>query len=139
MIYGIRKLVTSSSVITASPTWGCGYVATSPKFQYTANSFVRPFRKLIRPFLMMNKTEGEIKDVFPKPIESKSHPYDKMEAILIDIPLRQLRSFIGKFNFLQNGNPQFYILYGVVFIFPIISLPSLSNIIVYIVKLFKHI
>jgi len=135
----IKKKATKSSVIALSPTWGCGYTLTSPKLQYTANSFVRPFRKLIRPILMMNKKEGEIKDVFPKPIHSETHPYDKLEAVLIDLPLMHLKGFIGRFKFLQNGNPQFYILYGVVFIFIIITMPLLVNAIVYVIELIKQI
>lgn len=139
VIIWIKKMATKTSMIALTPTWGCGYTLASPKFQYTANSFVRPFRKLIRPLLMMNKKEGEIKDIFPKPIHSESHPYDKLEAVLIDIPLLHLKGFIGRFNFLQNGNPQFYILYGVIFISIIITIPFFVNAIVYVMELIKQI
>jgi len=135
----IKKKVTRNAAVEIAPTWGCGYAAPSSKFQYTANSFVRPFRKLVRPLLMMNKKEGEIKDIFPKQIHASSHPYDKMEAIFIDIPLMHLKGFIGRFRFLQNGNPQMYILYGVVFIFVIISFPLLINAVGYVVQLLKQI
>ncbi len=139
VIIWIKKTVAKPSMIAVSPTWGCGYTAPSAKLQYTANSFVRPFRKLVRPLLMMNKKEGEIKGVFPNPIHSTSHPYDNLELVLIDIPLRYLKGFIGRFKFLQNGNPQFYILYGVVFIFIILSIPFIVNTITYIIDLFRHI
>ena len=42
---------------------------------------------------------------------------------MIDIPLNMLKSFIGKFTFLQNGNLQFYILYGMVFITLVLGIP----------------
>ena len=87
----------------------------------------------------MNKKEGEIKAVFPKPIHSETHPYDKMESVLIDIPLLYLKGFIGRFKFLQNGNPQFYILYGVLFIFIIITFPLLVNAVIYVIELIKQI
>jgi hypothetical protein len=87
----------------------------------------------------MNKKEGEIRDVFPQTIHSETHPYDKLEAILIDLPIMHLKGFIGRFKFLQNGNPQFYILYGVVFIFLIITLPLIINAVVYMIELIKQI
>ncbi|MNS95352.1 hypothetical protein D3C72_1296080 [compost metagenome] len=87
----------------------------------------------------MNKKEGEIKGVFPNVIHSETHPYDKIEMALIDIPLLYIKGFIGRFKFLQNGNPQFYILYGVLFIFIIITLPLLANAIVYLIELIKQI
>ncbi len=57
----------------------------------------------------------------------KTHPYDKTELWLIDKPLKILKDFIGKFQFLQNGNPQFYIFYGVVFIALVILVPMLAE------------
>ncbi len=135
----IKKLTTKSAIIESSPTWACGYATPSPKLQYTAGSFVRPFRKLIRPLLMMNKKEGEIKEIFPRPIHSETHPYDRLEAVLIDFPLMQIKGFIGKFKFLQNGNPQMYILYGVAFIFIILLIPIVINAWEFISHLFHQI
>jgi hypothetical protein len=87
----------------------------------------------------MNKSEVEIRDVFPGPVHSKTHPYDKMEAVFIDSPLRYLKIFMGRFNFLQNGSAQFYILYGVVFIGIAIVLPIVLDITYYLIELFKKI
>ncbi len=139
IIYWVKHKVNASRKINVSPTWGCGYPATNPKLQYTANSFVRSYRKLIRPLLMMNKSEGVIKDVFPEPIHSETHPYDKFEAIFIDKPLRSLKRFMGRFDFLQNGSEQFYILYGMVFIIIVIAIPVIADAIFYLIKLFKQV
>lgn len=139
IIIWIKKIATKPSVITLSATWGCGYPTPSPKFQYTANSFVRSFRKLVHPLLMMNKKEDEIKSIFPNSIDSHTHPYDRLEAIFIDFPLKHLKSFIGRFKFIQNGNQQFYILYGVAFIFIIITFPLLVNAILYVIEMVKQI
>ena len=139
IILSIKNLVTKSVTTIIEPTWGCGYSAPSPKLQYTANSFVRSFRKLVRPMMMMNKREEELIGVFPKPIHSETHPYDKFEAVFIDAPLMHLKGFIGKFKFLQNGNPQFYILYGIVFIFIILTFPLLLQAAGFLITLFKQI
>ncbi|MDE3143205.1 MAG: hypothetical protein KGL19_03560, partial [Bacteroidota bacterium] len=53
----------------------------------------------------------------------ETHPYDKAEQWLIDYPLQQLKKFFNRFIFLQNGNLQFYILYGVVFITMVLLVP----------------
>ncbi len=138
-IIWIRKKASKNSVIAVAPTWGCAYATPSYKLQYTANSYVRSFRKLVSPILMMNKAEGVIKDVFPKPIFSSTHPYDRLEMLLINIPLMHLKGFVGRFRFLQNGKPQFYILYGVFFIFIIIILPILANVLKDLIGLMKQI
>lgn len=139
LVLGIRRLVTSSRPIAIAPTWGCGYTASTPHLQYTANSFARSFRKLIHPLLIMNKKEGVIEGVFPKTIHSETHPYDKMEALLIDKPTRFIWAFMGRFRFFQNGSVQIYISYGVAFIFLTITIPLLTNAVKYVINLLKQI
>jgi hydrogenase-4 component B len=138
-VYLLKLKITTSKIITTSATWGCGYIAPTPRFQYTANSFVRSYRKLVRPLLMMNKSEGNITDIFPGIIHSKTHPYDRMEAVFIDKPLKFLKRFLGRFYFLQNGSEQFYISYGVVFIAIAIVLPLAIDVAAYLIDLFKKI
>ncbi|MEX1240984.1 MAG: proton-conducting transporter membrane subunit [Cyclobacteriaceae bacterium] len=135
----IRKLVTASRPMTVEPTWACGYSAGSPQLQYTANSFVRSYRKLIRPVLMMNKKEEVVEGVFPKPIHIQTHPYDKIESLLVDLPTRYIRGFMGRFRILQNGSVQFYILYGIVFIIISIAIPQVVSAVSYVVDLFGQI
>lgn len=137
-VFLVRKRMVSGRENARSPTWGCGYVAPTHRMQYTANSFVRSCRKLVRPLLQMNKAEGEISAVFPQPIRSVTHPYDKLEGLVIDRPLRALRGMLGRFKFLQNGSEQFYILYGVSFIVIALLLPILSDAVGYVINLFKQ-
>jgi hydrogenase-4 component B len=139
LVLGVRKVATSSRNITTVPTWGCGYTVPTPRLQYTANSFVRSFRKLIRPLLIMNKDEDVMDGVFPRSIHSETRPYDKLEALLIDKPTTYMRGIMGRFSFVQNGSVQFYISYGVGFIFIVITIPMLVNGVVYVINLFKQI
>ena len=139
LIFWIRKIATASKEIVIAPTWGCGYAAATPKFQYTANSFVRSYRKLIKPLLKMNKKENAMIGVFPNPVHSETHPYDKMEAVFIDVPVKYIRAFLGRFRFLQNGNPQFYIIYGVAFILFVITVPLIIDGTYYVIELFNNI
>jgi hydrogenase-4 component B len=121
LVFYIRKRVSVSS--TMGVTWVCGYPNPDSKLQYTASSFVRAYRKLVEPVLSIHKKKKEIKGVFPKNGGQVTYPYDKVEEWLIDYPLRQMKYFFNRFAFLQNGNMQFYILYGIVFIALVLVLP----------------
>jgi hydrogenase-4 component B len=122
-IFVIRKFILRSCKIEKSSTWGCGYIAPTPKIQYTAGSFVRTYSKLFAPFLLIGKHEEEVHGIFPSPGKYHTHPYDEIEKWLIDNPLKLNKSFMGRFLFLQNGKLQFYILYGVLFILAVLSIP----------------
>jgi len=124
-IFTIRKFALNQRKIEKSPTWGCGYIAPTPKIQYTASSFIRTYSKLFAPFLLMGKHEEEINGIFPSEAKYHTHPYDKVEKWLIDSPLKLNKSFMGRFVFLHNGKLQVYILYGVLFIIAVISIPFL--------------
>ncbi|NJO70098.1 MAG: hypothetical protein HC830_13195 [Bacteroidetes bacterium] len=88
--------------------------------------------------LGISKTEELITTVIPGKARIETHVFDKIEQVLIDIPLRYLRGFIGYFKFLQNGSVQFYILYGVVFIFIAIAIPFIIRATHVLFDLFKQ-
>jgi len=136
-IYFVKKLVTRKQKNEISPTWGCGYVAPNYKMQYTASSFVRTYRKLIRPLIKVDKHQDAIKNVIPSIVHSETHLYDKIETIFIEKPVRGLKSFFHKFEFLQNGSMQVYILYGILFIVLIIIFPILNHALTYVYELLK--
>jgi len=116
IIWGIRKLVLRKRVITASSTWGCGYTAPTSKIQYTGNSFSKTYSKLFAMFFQINKKESEVKGIFPTGSLLETSFYDKIEKWLIDYPLVNLRYFLGRFLFVQNGRIQSYVAYGIIFI-----------------------
>ena len=137
-IWTVKHFVLRNKKAVIAPTWGCGYPVPNSKMQYTASSYVRSYRKLIGPFLIMNKKEGDIKGVFSEPIHSRTHPYDKVEAIFIDLPLKIMNKIMARVRFIQNGNMRHYILYGVVFIFIIVALSLLSGVAAYLINLIKQ-
>jgi hydrogenase-4 component B len=108
-----------------SPTWSCGYVAPTPKMQYTAGSFVRSYTKLYKAIFLFSKKEKEIEEIFPSGGHYESHAYDKIEKYLVDKPVEAYQWLMGRFLFLQNGKLQVYILYGIIFILSVICLPLL--------------
>ena len=138
-IFGIRKLVTQNRKATVEPTWGCGYVAPTVKLQYTAGSFVRPYSKLFRPFLLSHKTQKDVEGIFPSGGSYETHIYDRIEKYMIDNPISVYKSLLGRFLFLQNGKLQFYILYGIIFIVSVICIPLFYDQIVFLIEFIKQI
>jgi len=119
----LRKYVTRRRVVETGPTWGCAYSSPVSKFQYTASSFVKSYAKLAKPLLDIKKKGVDEMEVFPGEKHYETDSYDKIEHILIDKPLALLNRKTELFLFLQNGNLQMYILYGIIFITAILTLP----------------
>jgi hydrogenase-4 component B len=120
---GLRKYATRKKTVEVGPTWGCGYNPASSKLQYTASSFVRSYTKLAKPLLDIEKKDVEITEVFPAEKHYETDPYDKMERLLVDKPIRLMNKITDLFLFLQNGHLQRYILYGIIFITAVICVP----------------
>jgi hypothetical protein len=121
----LRKYLSRKKDIETGPTWGCAYSPADSKLQYTANSFVRSYSKLAKPVLDIEKKDVMIAEVFPAAKHYKTDPYDKIERVLIDKPLKLLGRISDVFLFLQNGHLQRYILYGIIFMTGVICLPLL--------------
>ena len=138
-VFGIRKLVMQNRKASVEPTWGCGYIAPTVKLQYTAGSFVRPYSKLFRPFLLSSKTQKDVEGLFPSGGSYETHIYDRIEKYLIDNPIAAYKSLLGRFLFLQNGKLQFYILYGIIFIVSVICVPLFYDQIVLFIDFIKQI
>ena len=138
VLLGIRKLALYRKNVSVSSTWNCGYTTPTAKIQYTASSFVKTYSKLLGMIFLIFKNEKEVLGVFPAAAHLDTHPYDKIEKWLIDYPITNLKSFMGRFLFFQNGKLQFYILYGIVFIISIISIPIIYNQISLLIEFLKQ-
>lgn len=138
-VWCIRRWRSGTEPCSVQSTWGCGYEAPDARMQYTASSYVRAFRKLAAPLLMIHKKKVEVKGLFPKGGAHETHPYDKAEAWFVDWPLRLLHHTINRFSFLQNGKLQFYIIYGVVFVALVLILPVLFEKLTLLVRFLNRI
>jgi formate hydrogenlyase subunit 3/multisubunit Na+/H+ antiporter MnhD subunit len=138
LILFLRRFAQNKQNIEVATTWGCGYIAPTAKQQYTAGSFVKSYSKLFGGLLMMMHKEKEIQGVFPSDGHYESHSYDKIEKWVIDSPIAAFKNFMGKFLFLHNGNLQYYILYGIVFIVLVICIPLFYEKFVTFIQFFKQ-
>jgi hydrogenase-4 component B len=126
-IFYLRKYLTKNNPAGEYETWGCGYTGSIPRAQYSASSFIRTYRKLAEPLLLIKKDKKQSHTLYPGETSQSTHPYDKAEHWLIDRPLYWYRKLLNQFVFLQNGNIQYYILYGFIFITLVFVLPLLYS------------
>ncbi|MCX6257571.1 MAG: proton-conducting transporter membrane subunit [Bacteroidia bacterium] len=134
LVFLVRRTITRNNPVSIGPTWGCGYTGNSEKMQYTASSFVRSYRKLAEPMFSIHQTKSPVEGLFPEKVQHETHVSDKMEEKFISLPLEKIRSVFDRFSFLQNGNTQTYVLYGVLFITFIMLIPFIIDIFRYIMS-----
>lgn len=137
LIFLLRKYISRHSLMETGPTWGCGYPYSGSKIQYTANSYVRSYSKLVKPLLDIEKRETVINEIFPGRKYYETDSYDKIERILIDKPLKMIDHLTDFFRFLHNGHLQRYILYGIIFVSAVIGIPLVISKIDSIIQLLK--
>ncbi len=118
IVFIIRNILLKDKVYLFK-TWDCGYQAGNPRMQYTASSYAGPFVNLIRPILHIKEYLTLPSGVFPSRSDYESHTEDKFEFFLIDPVIRFIERFLNLFKWIQSGDTQQYILYGLVFLIAI--------------------
>jgi hydrogenase-4 component B len=99
------------SVVTAAGTWGCGYVAPTPRMQYSASSFAQLLVGLFGWVLRPRMHRPKIAAMFPRGTEFHSHVPD---AVLDEAVLPTFRFsawLLSWFRVFQRGSIQTYLLY----------------------------
>lgn len=107
-----RKLAASPPA--HSSTWGCGYLAPTPRMQYTAASFAEMLVGLFGGILRPHGERPEIRTPFPRPSRFRTHV---PEAVLDCLYLPFMNRVNGKLatvRRLQHGQLHLYILYTLV-------------------------
>lgn len=106
----LRKLL-RRSVVTSGPTWGCGFVAPTPRMQYTSSSFAEMLVGLFS-WALQPKTHrpGEL-PLFPQRTDFHSDVPDTV----LDKAVRPIFRLIGWlfswFRVFQQGSIQTYLMY----------------------------
>jgi hydrogenase-4 component B len=117
-LLGVRWLLVRKRDTVEYETWGCGYVAPVAKAQYTGRSFAHPFGNLFSFVLKKRKTYKKLpkEDLYPETRTYSTNYFDVVDKYLI-LPLaRRSKFFLNYFQFIQNGQIQSYVIYGLFFI-----------------------
>lgn len=118
LLIGLRWLLVRKRSNEMNETWGCGYVAPVLKAQYSGKSFTRPFGQL---FSFLIKEEKNYEKIAKTELYPANHSFatsysDLIEKYLIHPLTKGLSFILNRFGFIQNGQIQSYVLYGIFFI-----------------------
>ena len=113
---GVRRLLLRGKPVAAFKTWDCGYQTGSPRFQYTGSSFAAPFLRLIEPLVPFRRRVQPPEGLFPGEASFESHGVDIVEAGAVRPLTSLIRRALGSLAWIQSGQTQSYILYGIVFL-----------------------
>ena len=127
-IFGLRWILLRKRETVRYETWGCGYVAPALKTQYTGRSFARAFSDLFSFLVKERKDYKKIAktEIYPCKRTFSTYYFDYLEQYLINPIARRLNFLLNYFQFIQNGQIQSYVIYGLVFIM-IVFLGTIFN------------
>jgi len=112
----IRKLSLKNSYQESIKTWDCGYQAPDSRMQYSASSYAAPFLSLFNPFFAVSSDTVKPAGYFPSAGRFKEKKRDIIEYYFIRRLTGYFDGLFKKFSWIQGGDTQLYILYGVIFL-----------------------
>ncbi len=116
LLTGLRALLLRGRKVARGSTWACGYRPVTPRMQYTASSYARPFLELVSPLFKEHGRPADVRALFPLNADSSSHTEELLEAYVTKPVLNALRATVKRFTWIQSGNLQQYMLYGLLFL-----------------------
>lgn len=99
-----------------SNTWGCGYNRLNNHVQYTGASYANLFISTLKPLFKRVSHIKKPKELFPKEAYYELEIEDIEEAYIVKPLVMWDEKFLTKFERIQNGNIQQYILFGLIFL-----------------------
>ena len=115
-----RKL--ASAPQGQSPTWGCGYLAPTPRMQYTASSFAETLVRLFGGILRPHGKRPGIHSSFPAPSHLHTHvPETVLECLYLPF-LNRANEKLAAIRRLQHGQLHLYILYTLITLVTLLAL-----------------
>ncbi len=97
-------------------TWGCGYDKPNSHMQYTPSSYDNLFVSTLKPLFKRISHIKKPKDLFPKDAYFELEIEDIEEAYIVEPIIKLDEKILAKFERIQNGNMQQYILFGLIFL-----------------------
>lgn len=123
VVVAIRFKIVKSHSVSVTNTWGCGYAQPIKGIQYTSKSFARTLADLFRSILPTSSRYNTLttEEIFPKDRGQMSSDFDFFEKRIIAPLTNGLISILHKLQFVQNGNLQSYIVYGLGYILLLVA------------------
>jgi len=110
-IAGARRRLLAGRTVGTSPTWGCGWVAPSPRMQYTGSSFARPLLDVFHVVLPTRTRGARPTGFFPAAASFASATPDPGRERLYDPLFGGVARALARLRWLQHGQVHLYVLY----------------------------
>ncbi len=111
VLWLVRRVLQAGREVTQGPTWDCGYIAPSPRMQYTASSFADPITRMFRPVLRPHEQVRGLSGLLPSGASLHTHTPDMMTEGVYRPIFRAVASLAGRLRKFQQGRIQLYVLY----------------------------
>lgn len=113
-LFVIRAILNKKAEVHT--TWGCGYNRPNAHMQYTASSYADLFISTLKPLFKRVAHIKKPKELFPKDAYYEVEIEDIEEAYIVKPLVMWDEKLLAKFERIQSGNIQQYILFGLVFL-----------------------
>lgn len=117
-VFVIRYAINRNS--KSHSTWGCGYDRPNSHIQYTPSSYDNLFVSTLKPLFKRISHIKKPKELFPKDAYFELEIEDIEEAYIVEPIIKLDEKILAKFERIQNGNMQQYILFGLIFLVAVI-------------------
>jgi len=114
IIYILKFIINKKS--DKHQTWGCGYNKPNERMQYSASSYADLFISTLKPMFKRIAHIKKPKELFPKEAYYEMEIEDIEEAYIVKPLIKLDEKILSKFERIQNGNMQQYILFGLIFL-----------------------
>lgn len=114
IVLALRFFINKKSVV--HNTWGCGYAKPNSHMQYTPSSYDNLFVSTLKPLFKRISHIKKPKELFPKDAYFELEIEDIEEAYIVEPIIKLDEKILAKFERIQNGNMQQYILFGLIFL-----------------------
>jgi len=114
----IRRFIGTKRPVAEGDTWGCGYKRPIVGIQYTSKSFSKTLLDMCRTFLPSTSRFTPItsEEIFPKNRSHISVDHDLIDEKLVTPGTDAMQVGLKRFQFIQNGMLQRYIVYGLAYV-----------------------
>jgi hydrogenase-4 component B len=119
----VARITRRTCADPGSETWGCGYLAPTPRMQYSSSSFADMLVDLFSGILQPHGHSPVIKGSFPKRSRFSSHvPETVLEQVYLPL-LAWANEKLSIIRKLQHGHLHLYILYTLLTLVALLSFP----------------
>ena len=111
VLAAVRWALLARHGVDEAGTWDCGYIAPTPRMQYTASSFADPLTRFFSPLLGTRRKLSAPDGFFPDSASCSTETPDMSREHLYKPVFLAVERGLSKFQWLQHGHLNFYILY----------------------------